>query len=260
MWCVSMRYHVHTKRREEGEQANEAQTFLLEYKASLCLQSPHANEKILPVFCCSSTKLASRALPIISLLSRSFAHQREPGRLSFEYLSRHQVPSSERVPRRPYLPTSLRMSVLPKESIKILAEQAGITNLSDEVAAAMVSDVEYRLREVIQVRQPRQRRQQPITTHHLEFSLTMLWVQYQESLKFMKHAKRSKLTTEDINDALRLRNVEVSTTNHSRTLYLDPSASLDRYPQRRRPIQHIHIYIAREFDTDSERYRSVLTM
>ena len=72
------------------------------------------------------------------------------------------------------------MSVLPKESIKVLAEQVGIVGLSDEVAAAVVSDVEYRLREVVQ-----------------------------ESLKFMKHAKRCKLTTTDINDALRLRNVEV---------------------------------------------------
>ena len=74
---------------EEGEQANEVQTFLLEYKASLCLQSHHANEKILPVFCCSSTKLASRALPIISPLSHSFAHQREPGRVSHSNISPH---------------------------------------------------------------------------------------------------------------------------------------------------------------------------
>jgi transcription initiation factor TFIID subunit 6 len=46
------------------------------------------------------------------------------------------------------------MSVLPKESIKVLAEQSGISNVSDEVAAALVSDVEYRLREIIQVYLP----------------------------------------------------------------------------------------------------------
>jgi transcription initiation factor TFIID subunit 6 len=55
------------------------------------------------------------------------------------------------------------MSVLPKESIKVLAEQSGISNVSDEVAAALVSDVEYRLREIIQVYLPfttRERAQQ----------------------------------------------------------------------------------------------------
>lgn len=44
---------------------------------------------------------------------------------------------------------------------------------------ALASDTEYRVREIIQ-----------------------------EAMKFMKHAKRDKLTTGDINAALRLRNVE----------------------------------------------------
>ena len=42
------------------------------------------------------------------------------------------------------------MSILPKETIKIIAESLGITGLSDDIAQAMVSDVEYRLREVAQ--------------------------------------------------------------------------------------------------------------
>jgi len=43
------------------------------------------------------------------------------------------------------------MSVLPKESVKILAETVGIANLNDEVSAALAADVEYRLREIAQV-------------------------------------------------------------------------------------------------------------
>eukprot|EP01095_Lingulamoeba_sp_RSL-Kostka_P014196 TRINITY_DN611_c7_g1_i1.p1 TRINITY_DN611_c7_g1~~TRINITY_DN611_c7_g1_i1.p1 ORF type:complete len:449 (+),score=126.16 TRINITY_DN611_c7_g1_i1:64-1410(+) len=71
------------------------------------------------------------------------------------------------------------MSVIPKETIKIIAESCGIVNLNDDIAMAVVSDVEYRLREVAQ-----------------------------EACKFMMHSKRQKLTTEDINNALRLRNLE----------------------------------------------------
>ena len=52
--------------------------------------------------------------------------------------------------------------------------------MSNEVASAMAPDVEYRVREIAQ-----------------------------EAIKFMKHSKRQKLTTEDVNNALRLRNVEV---------------------------------------------------
>jgi transcription initiation factor TFIID subunit 6 len=59
-------------------------------------------------------------------------------------------------------------------------ESIGIENLSNEVASAMAPDVEYRVREIAQ-----------------------------EAIKFMKHSKRQKLTTEDVNNALRLRNVEV---------------------------------------------------
>jgi len=71
------------------------------------------------------------------------------------------------------------MSLLPKETIKIIGESIGIT-MSDEIAGSMAPDVEYRLREIIQ-----------------------------ESTKFMRHSKRSKLSCEDINNALRLRNLEI---------------------------------------------------
>eukprot|EP00240_Pyramimonas_obovata_P005207 CAMPEP_0118942302 /NCGR_PEP_ID=MMETSP1169-20130426/35919_1 /TAXON_ID=36882 /ORGANISM="Pyramimonas obovata, Strain CCMP722" /LENGTH=428 /DNA_ID=CAMNT_0006887303 /DNA_START=376 /DNA_END=1658 /DNA_ORIENTATION=+ len=65
------------------------------------------------------------------------------------------------------------------DTIKIVADSVGISKLSDEVASSLSPDVEYRMREIIQ-----------------------------ESLKFMRHSKRSILTTEDVNCGLRLRNVE----------------------------------------------------
>ncbi|GAM24067.1 hypothetical protein SAMD00019534_072420, partial [Acytostelium subglobosum LB1] len=76
--------------------------------------------------------------------------------------------------------SSSLMSVLPKETIKVIAECVGLSNLNDEIATQLASDVEYRIREIAQ-----------------------------ESIKFMKHSKREYLTTEDINHALKLRNIEV---------------------------------------------------
>jgi transcription initiation factor TFIID subunit 6 len=57
----------------------------------------------------------------------------------------------------------------------------GISNLRDDVADLFASDVEYRLREIAQ-----------------------------EAIKFMRHARRQHLTSDDVNNALRLRNIEVS--------------------------------------------------
>ncbi|KAL0091242.1 TATA box binding protein associated factor [Phycomyces blakesleeanus] len=71
------------------------------------------------------------------------------------------------------------MSVFPKETIKNIGESLGVTHLKDEVASALAQDVEYRVHELIQ-----------------------------EATKFMRHSKRSKLTVDDVNAALRVKNVE----------------------------------------------------
>ncbi|KAK9767594.1 histone H4-like TAF Taf6, SAGA complex subunit [Basidiobolus ranarum] len=71
------------------------------------------------------------------------------------------------------------MSIYSKDTIKHVAESVGISNLKDDVASALCQDVEYRLHEIIQ-----------------------------EGIRFMRHSKREKLTVEDINNALRVRNVE----------------------------------------------------
>ncbi|KIY93241.1 Transcription initiation factor TFIID subunit 6 [Monoraphidium neglectum] len=71
------------------------------------------------------------------------------------------------------------MSFITPGTVQAIAHSLDIPQLSDDAAKALAPDVEYRLREVIQ-----------------------------EALKFAKHSKRLKVTTEDINNALRLRNAE----------------------------------------------------
>lgn len=72
------------------------------------------------------------------------------------------------------------MSIVPKETIEVIAQSIGISNLSSDVAQALSPDVEYRLREIMQ-----------------------------EAIKCMRHSKRTVLTTDDVDSALNLRNVEV---------------------------------------------------
>lgn len=43
------------------------------------------------------------------------------------------------------------MSIVSKENIEVIAECVGINNLSPDVALAVAPDVEYRLREIMQV-------------------------------------------------------------------------------------------------------------
>lgn len=43
------------------------------------------------------------------------------------------------------------MSFVSKEAIEVIAQSIGINNLSSDVAPALVPDVEYRLREIMQV-------------------------------------------------------------------------------------------------------------
>lgn len=65
------------------------------------------------------------------------------------------------------------------DTIKDVSEAVGIANLSDGVAKSLAMDVEYRIHQVLQ-----------------------------EALKFMKHAKRTVLTTADISHALRVLDIE----------------------------------------------------
>lgn len=71
------------------------------------------------------------------------------------------------------------MSVVPKETIEVIAQSIGINNLSPDVALALAPDVEYRMREIMQ-----------------------------EAIKCMRHSRRTILTADDVDSALSLKNVE----------------------------------------------------
>ena len=71
------------------------------------------------------------------------------------------------------------MSVWNPENIKDVAESVGISSLTEDVLQGLCSDIEYRIAQVLE-----------------------------EALKFMRHSKRSTLTTQDVTQALRVLDVE----------------------------------------------------
>ncbi|XP_044731888.1 transcription initiation factor TFIID subunit 6-like [Chrysoperla carnea] len=70
-------------------------------------------------------------------------------------------------------------TTLSLESMKVIAESIGVGNLPDDAAKELADDISYRLKLIIQ-----------------------------DAAKFMHHAKRTKLSTQDVDHALRAKNVE----------------------------------------------------
>lgn len=72
-------------------------------------------------------------------------------------------------------------SSLTVDSIKVIAENVGIANLGDDAAKELADDVSFRLKIIVQ-----------------------------DAMKFMHHAKRQKLSITDIDNALKVKNMEVT--------------------------------------------------
>lgn len=74
---------------------------------------------------------------------------------------------------------------LPIESMKMMAESVGVAGLSDAAAKEVADEVNFRLKTIIQ-----------------------------DAVKFMHHGKRKKLSTNDVDHALKIKNIEVLTCSN----------------------------------------------
>jgi transcription initiation factor TFIID subunit 6 len=68
---------------------------------------------------------------------------------------------------------------LSQESIKVIAESIGISNLSDLAAKELADDISFKLKQIVQ-----------------------------DGQKFMNHAKRQRLCLADVDQSLKIRNIE----------------------------------------------------
>ena len=92
-----------------------------------------------------------------------------------QYFLHHRLLAAYRI-----LPPSLStMTLWGQDTVKDVAESVGIINLNKDVNQALCRDVEYRISQVVE-----------------------------EALKFMRHAKRTILWSQDISQALRVLDVE----------------------------------------------------
>jgi transcription initiation factor TFIID subunit 6 len=68
---------------------------------------------------------------------------------------------------------------LSQESIKVIAESIGVSNLSDLASKEIADDISYKLKQIVQ-----------------------------DGMKFMHHAKRTRLCLSDVDSSLKIRNIE----------------------------------------------------
>lgn len=99
--------------------------------------------------------------------------------------------------------------VLPTESMKAMAESMGVGQLQEESCVALSEEVSYRIKEIAQVTTEEETLFMSLRNKNI-LNLLFFVSSPKDALKFMHHGKRRKLTTSDIDNALKLKNVEVS--------------------------------------------------
>ncbi|XP_063977607.1 transcription initiation factor TFIID subunit 6-like isoform X2 [Diachasmimorpha longicaudata] len=87
-------------------------------------------------------------------------------------------------------------TTLSQESMKVIAESIGVGNLPDEAAKDLAEDVSYRLKEIIQP--------SVLTPNYFDYDDSIV----QDAAKFMRHGKRQRLTSHDVDHALKIKNIE----------------------------------------------------
>ena len=115
------------------------------------------------------------------------------------------------------------MSFVQPDTLVLLADSVGVPKFATDAAKVLAPDVEYRLREIVQAIQgslrcckqsertkARAKPRAAVCAADVRAMRSPLLASHsQDAVKFQRHSKRVALSTDDITQALRMRNVQV---------------------------------------------------